>query len=483
MIRLLQLTSVILLGIFFSPLNSPIQLPSQEIIERASLSVVNVQARGSVDNKMRTATGFLWGNRGQVVTTLHVVSGCDQIFVYSENARARRRARIHRVLKDADLALLQVIDAFDLPGLSATTSPPRLHDDLVALGYELGTPSMGSKNLKLSFGRTQLIEMLPPDAKEKVRRSGSPSLSLRVFRLQGHLVPGLSGAPLIDRTGCVAAIGDGGLESGAVSISWALPVENIQRLLNSSENVNTIVASVTELYSAELDASPGDTFSCGNMIFKKMRTRTYSQLATINDDPASMDNIRQIAEIADLNVSQLAFDVYVHSDSGATVVLPHDLQLTRHGEIAFASEFNNKLYFCVGGISSIDYVLDKFEIDASIYTADLEWTRDPNFSYPTQHTRFDGLTIDRASYIGRDPSLDLIALLEGRINQSAIACETAMSRSNTYTQVVVFTFDPQMLDPTSTFMAAFLEDPVFMNKIRRWVEMILGAYLSTFPIG
>jgi hypothetical protein len=115
--------------------------------------------------------------------------------------------------------MLNIEDPQALPPLEAASARPALDDDLIALGYSLGAQSMGSTNLRLSFGSTLLADILPFASRQQVEAAGMPSLSLHIVRLQGHLVPGLSGAPILNARGNVVAIGDGVLESGAAAIS------------------------------------------------------------------------------------------------------------------------------------------------------------------------------------------------------------------------------------------------------------------------
>ena len=51
----------------------------------------------------------------------------------------------------------------------------------------------------------------------------SPSTKLQIASLQGPLVPGHSGAPVVDQDGSVVAIANGGLQKGTVGFGWAIP--------------------------------------------------------------------------------------------------------------------------------------------------------------------------------------------------------------------------------------------------------------------
>src|SRR5262249_39569769 len=116
------------------------ELPRTETVSVVSKSVVQVRARGCPAAD-RVGTGFLWPEATQAVTALHVVAGCQRVSVYYEALRIERDATLAKVLHEADLVLLTVRDAPTTVGV--LTAGPRelpLHEEVLALGYELGSP-------------------------------------------------------------------------------------------------------------------------------------------------------------------------------------------------------------------------------------------------------------------------------------------------------------------------------------------------------
>jgi hypothetical protein len=56
----------------------------------------------------------------------------------------------------------------------------------------------------------------------------SPNLAMQVLSIEGHLLPGHSGAPLFDEDNKLIGVGNGGLQAGAIEVSWAIPWSEIE---------------------------------------------------------------------------------------------------------------------------------------------------------------------------------------------------------------------------------------------------------------
>ena len=459
--------------------------PSLSVMNRVSSAVTKVTCQGG-----GAGTGFVWSQRDKVVTALHVVVGCNRILVDFQNAGVRRPARIERVLKHADLALLHVENPPNLSPLTSALNNPELHDELVAMGYEFDAPTMSSKNLEMSFGSSELQDILPAPARLEVSRAGMPSLSLQVLRLQGHLVPGLSGAPIINHQGLVVAVADGGLESGAASTSWALPVENVNRLITSRESVAVIsrsTKSITKtLFRADREVERGPEIRCGGMTLTKLRTRSYAELRRTTDDPEGTEVIKQIAELAEIDVSRLVFDIYVHSSSGATLAVPSGLSIIEDGRDCVTTAFDGALQLRVRGAwpTNTRRTAQQF-LDETMIATGLGWTPEPGFTYDKPHARFDGFNVNRASYHGADKSD--VGLLYGVPTVKANAFETSLARGETFLGLIIFNYDNRTFRPEVTIQCAMLPNNSICQYInaeqRLWISMLLGAYLSTFPVG
>ncbi|QPF74124.1 trypsin-like peptidase domain-containing protein [Roseateles sp. DAIF2] len=219
-------------------------------LHRASPSVLKVEAGG------QASTGFVWPDADHLVTALHGVDNAGPLVVHEVDAqgriRASRQAMVARVLRDADLALLRLAQPLGGGPLALSPAPPAVKSELDALGFPLGMPSATNVGLRVRFGGSTLRSILPP--KLQARVADYPSLALPILSLEGNLVPGMSGAPLLDGAGRVAGVADGGLEEGAVGICWGIPAAQLEALRQSPDRQLPRSGRVRELFSADLAA-------------------------------------------------------------------------------------------------------------------------------------------------------------------------------------------------------------------------------------
>ena len=284
------------------------------------------------------------------MTSFHVVAAASnpnaRLHVFSTAAGLDRPAKVVRVLKSADLALLEVDQSLGLPSLQSNNSNPSFAADLVAFGHPLFTPTVQRQFLKFDK-EEELQDITPLNANEAITRLGFPRLSDPVFGLMGPLVPGHSGAPIIDHDGKAVAIGDGGLERGAASISWAIPARKLTMLLSSNDTLafdNNTLSAIEILFAADLNpnivASPSGAqpVLAGPVKLRKTRTRTLGEmrrsLTSASDDPLGLLQLIQflISSGVPYNPDELTFDIYQDDASGMNLVLPTGIALRLDGD-------------------------------------------------------------------------------------------------------------------------------------------------------
>jgi len=191
-----------------------------------------------------SATGFVWKNNRQIVTSLHVMSAAPNTKVIVEFERKRRLATIKKILPNADLVLLEVSNPIKswLPLTAYNQQKPKYRAEVAALGFNRGSNGMSTRELRKGYINPETLKaLLPPNAVRKLKQSKLIDLDLPVYYLDGSLLPGYSGAPVVDIQGKLIGIGNGGLENGAASVSWVIPAHQLDNLENSQ--TNTLPAS------------------------------------------------------------------------------------------------------------------------------------------------------------------------------------------------------------------------------------------------
>lgn len=182
---------------------------------------------GNHEPANRRQTGFRVNGMVGIVTALHGVADCTQIHALSdENGPIFTNLTIHAVDIDHDVALLSSAELQALPpeGLPVAEENDVQTRELRVIGYPLGLDEQDVL-VDVAINYTPTLQSIIPDTNlsDAFKARNSPNLMVEVFRVQTHLVPGHSGAPLLDNEGRVVAVANGGIQDGTVEIGWAMP--------------------------------------------------------------------------------------------------------------------------------------------------------------------------------------------------------------------------------------------------------------------
>lgn len=100
---------------------------------------------------------------------------------------------------------------------------------LKVLGYPAGMAGLNDHSA--IAGRhpvKRLKDMLPSDITDLFDARQSPSPNINVLYIEGSMVPGHSGAPLLDNDNRLYGFVDGGVFQGAAQITWGIPIDSIK---------------------------------------------------------------------------------------------------------------------------------------------------------------------------------------------------------------------------------------------------------------
>lgn len=286
---------------------------------------------------------------------------------------------------------------------------PRPDEQLKALGYPLDLPKWNDTALRVSgSGAKRLRDVVPGPVRRQLEANGFPDLDLEIVFVEGGLAPGVSGGPIVNAAGQLVAIADGGLERGAVGISWGIPASQLNALETSTAKVVTSQTRLRALFAADLDLDLGGSIECGNLKLRKIRERTFTvgELSELSDDSLGLSQLLANFFFL-LDEQSFAFVIYQDIDSGATAVLPADLTPRRRGETCSAdlSDGSSGQRLWVARMpnseqSQIQQTSVRFEELIAGEFDEILWQPDPTWSYLAPKVRLDGTVVTRKAFNG-----------------------------------------------------------------------------------
>lgn len=181
------------------------------------------------------STGFYVKEMTGIVAALHGVADCDNIKA-SLSYKQQYNMKIKKVDILRDAALLSSDDFLkdfkSKEGLRFSSELPDKSQEVTVDGFPLNFDSLlESRELRIRKRAIRLLDsLIPRTASELIenwKERNSPSLGINVLSIEGHLLPGYSGAPILNKANEVVGIANGGLQGGKVEISWAIPCLDI----------------------------------------------------------------------------------------------------------------------------------------------------------------------------------------------------------------------------------------------------------------
>ncbi|MFD1851517.1 S1C family serine protease [Oceanobacillus bengalensis] len=177
----------------------------KDVIEEAQKKVVKIElADGSF------GSGFLYNDKGDVITNAHVVAGAKDVNIITSDERTFDGVVIG-ISTDIDVAVVRVDGLHGQDPLPIRTEKAEIGDEVLALGNPLGLDNTVTTGIISGIDRD--LE-LPPYHYEDV------------YQISAPIAPGNSGGPLVhSESGEVLGINSAASDVGAIGFS--IPIQNV----------------------------------------------------------------------------------------------------------------------------------------------------------------------------------------------------------------------------------------------------------------
>lgn len=200
-----------------------------EIYKNTVSSVVNVANikvsrsffYGEVEVPQGTGSGFIWDNKGHVVTNFHVIQGGEIFTINLKNSQKSFEAKVVGVEPNKDIAVLKIKNPpKDLKQISiGTSSDLQVGQMALAIGNPFGLDHSLSKGIISALGR-------------KIMGIGEVSIS-DMIQTDTAINQGNSGGPLIDSQGNVIGMNTMiySTTGSNTGLGFAVPIDTIKRVV------------------------------------------------------------------------------------------------------------------------------------------------------------------------------------------------------------------------------------------------------------
>lgn len=208
-------------------------LDLKSIIHEAEKNVIQIEAQS--DESTLTGSGFLFNEKGDIITNAHVIRDADTIYVRTANAQIYPAAVVG-IGDSLDVAVIRVPQLAGKNYLEVEKDlNAEIGDEVIALGSPHG------------FQNTVTLGIIS-GAERNFSVDGFDYSN--VYQISAQITHGNSGGPLIHRnTGKVVGINSVGTEDG--TIGFSIPtnevIGDIEKWSNEAQNENLEFTSTTDI--------------------------------------------------------------------------------------------------------------------------------------------------------------------------------------------------------------------------------------------
>ncbi|MDY0408986.1 S1C family serine protease [Virgibacillus soli] len=181
----------------------------KEIIQETQKKVVKIElANGTI------GSGFIYSDKGDIVTNAHVVAGETDVVVVTSDAKEFSGIVIG-VSEDTDVALVRVAGLEGVEPLKLREEKAEIGDEVLALGSPLGLEN--TVTIGIISGIDRDFDLDPYHYED-------------VYQISAPIAPGNSGGPLVhSESGEVLGINS--VVSDVGTIGFSIPIRNVLTLI------------------------------------------------------------------------------------------------------------------------------------------------------------------------------------------------------------------------------------------------------------
>lgn len=197
-----------------------------------------IQIEGQDDESTVTGSGFLYNDKGDIITNAHVIEDADVIYVRTSNAHIYSAAVVG-IGEQTDIAVIRVPELADQSFLPIEKDTPgEIGDEIIALGSPHGFQNTVTLGIISGSERNFSVDGYDYN---------------NVYQISAQISHGNSGGPLINRnTGNVIGINSVGTNDGTIGFSIPITevIEQIEQWSNETTNEQLEFANMTDVVNS-----------------------------------------------------------------------------------------------------------------------------------------------------------------------------------------------------------------------------------------
>ncbi|GGH68946.1 peptidase S1 [Paenibacillus silvae] len=222
--------------------NASIKKTRKQIIEDSQKKVVTIESGEGL------GSGFLYNNKGDVITNAHVVEGSKEVTVRTLDHQEYQGIVIG-IGEETDIAVVRVPDLVKIEPLPISSTKAEVGDEILALGSPLGFENTVTTGIISGLDRSFEIE---------------PYIYTNLYQISAPITNGNSGGPLINaETGEVLGINSTVVKQEG-GIGFSIPITSVLKQVqqwsersSNAKSVQTARDNSSQTSSADLSEAEG----------------------------------------------------------------------------------------------------------------------------------------------------------------------------------------------------------------------------------